>query len=113
MKPVGFTYDADLGTVDISGFNMAQSAKFHNIKSNPKVAFVVDDILFEAMEGVRFLEVRGEAEAVTVPAPADSHLAPQIIRIHPRRGVSFNIDPDNPGFQARDVQAANDRPEVA
>jgi pyridoxamine 5'-phosphate oxidase family protein len=76
VKPVGFSYDADLGTIDISGFNMAESAKFRNVRSNPKVAFVVDDILFDAMEGVRFLEVRGEAEAVSGPPPADPHLAP-------------------------------------
>ena len=34
------------------------------------------------------------------------HLAPEIIRIHPRRIISFNVDSDNPGFAARDVTPA-------
>ena len=41
------------------------------------------------------------------------HLAPEIIRIHPRRIVSFNVDPDHPGFAARDVVPADHRNDVA
>lgn len=102
-KPVGFAYNAELGTIDITGFNMAASAKYRNIRGNPKVAFVVDEVLFEAMEGVRFLEIRGAAEAVTGPPPADPHLAAELIRIWPRRVLAFNIDPEHPGLHARDV----------
>jgi pyridoxamine 5'-phosphate oxidase family protein len=42
-SPVGFTYNAELGTIDIFGYNMAESQKYRNIAVNPKVAFVVDD----------------------------------------------------------------------
>src|ERR1700736_3956901 len=53
VKPLGFTYNAELGTIDISGFNMGQSAKYRNIQTNPKVAFVVDEVVFEGIDGVR------------------------------------------------------------
>jgi pyridoxamine 5'-phosphate oxidase family protein len=43
-SPVGFTYNDDLGTIDIFGYHMSKSQKYRNIASNPTVAFVVDDI---------------------------------------------------------------------
>jgi pyridoxamine 5'-phosphate oxidase family protein len=110
VKPVGFRYNHELGTIDIAGFNMARSAKYRNIQSNPSVAFVADDVPAPdgGAAGVRFLEVRGTAEAVTtLPGPgqpqADGHLDPEIIRIHPRRVLAFNVDPERPGLQARDA----------
>ena len=104
VKPLGFTWNAELGTVDISGFNMAGSAKYRNIAANPKVAFVVDEVTEEnKMEGAHFLEIRGWAERVTGAVPADSHVARELIRVHPLRVVAFNVDPDGPLFQARDL----------
>jgi pyridoxamine 5'-phosphate oxidase family protein len=107
VKPVGFRYNQQLGTIDIAGMNMARSAKYKNVQSNPNVAFEADDepAPQAGAAGVRFLEVRGIAETVTVPAGpgADGHLAPEIIRIRPRRVLAYNVDPDHPGLQARDV----------
>jgi pyridoxamine 5'-phosphate oxidase family protein len=105
VKPLGFTYNAALGTIDIAGFNMAGSAKYRNIQANPRVAFVVDEVTEASMEGAHFLEIRGTAEAVTGPAPTDGHLAAEIIRIHPRRVIAYNVDPDRPDLQTRDVAA--------
>ena len=45
------------------------------------------------MEGAHFLEIRGTAEAVIGRASADGHLAAEIIRIHPRRVLAYNVDP--------------------
>jgi pyridoxamine 5'-phosphate oxidase family protein len=103
VKPLGFTYNAALGTIDIAGFNMGGSAKYRNIRVNPLVAFVVDEVTEASMEGAHFLEIRGTAEAVTGGASTDGHLAPEIIRIHPRRVIAYNVDPDNPGLQTRDM----------
>jgi pyridoxamine 5'-phosphate oxidase family protein len=110
VKPVGFSYNKELGTIDIAGMNMARSAKYKNIQSNPNVAFVADDVPApeHGAAGVRFLEIRGAAETVTAPSgpgqpQTDGHLAPEIIRIHPRRVLAYNVDPDHPGLQARDV----------
>jgi pyridoxamine 5'-phosphate oxidase family protein len=108
IKPVGFSYNETLGTIDIAGFNMAASAKFKNVQANPRVAFVADDVPApeEGAAGVRFLEIRGVAETVTdAPGPgqpdSDNHLAPEIIRIHPRRVLAFNVD--GSGLQVRDA----------
>jgi PPOX class F420-dependent enzyme/OxyR family protein/uncharacterized protein (TIGR02246 family) len=95
-KPVGYRYNADLGTIDIVGFDMERSAKYRNIGVNPAVSFVVDDAVGEGAENMRMLEIRGDAEQV---AAGGSHL----IRIHPRRVVSWNIDPDHPGLLTADV----------
>ena len=35
VKPLGFTYNASLGTIDISGYRMGSSAKYRNVRSNP------------------------------------------------------------------------------
>jgi pyridoxamine 5'-phosphate oxidase family protein len=103
VKPLDFTYNAALGTIDIAGFNMARSAKYRNIQANPRVAFVVDEVTEASMEGAHFLEIRGTAETASGPARTDGHLAAEIIRIHPRRVIAYNVDPDRPGLQTRDV----------
>ena len=112
VKPVGFTYNATAGTIDISGMNMADSAKYRNIRANPDVAFVVDEVTAPTVEGAHFLEIRGNAEPAIGPHDPTGHLAAEIIRIHPRRVIAFNVDPAQPGFLARDVRPA-DGTEVA
>jgi pyridoxamine 5'-phosphate oxidase family protein len=103
VKPLGFTYNPTLGTIDITGFNMSRSAKYRNVQINPKVAFVVDEVSEVGMQGAHFLEIRGLAETTTGTHDLQGHLAPEIIRVYPRRIISFNVDPDNPGFQARNL----------
>jgi pyridoxamine 5'-phosphate oxidase family protein len=113
VKPLGFTYNAALGTIDIAGFNMGGSAKYRNIQANPRVAFVVDEVTEASMEGAHFLEIRGVAEAVIGRASADGHLAAEIIRIHPRRIIAYNVDLEQPGLQSRNVGADDSHPNVA
>lgn len=102
-KPVGFHYNADLGTIDIYGFAMEKSAKFRNIVMRPPVSFVVEDAVGEGAENMRFLEIRGRAEAAQIPEPAEAGLSDRIIRIHPVRVVGWNIAPDLPGLHSRDA----------
>ncbi|HEX3925155.1 MAG TPA: PPOX class F420-dependent oxidoreductase [Streptosporangiaceae bacterium] len=103
-KPVGFRYNPGLGTIDIYGFNMEQSRKFRNVQANPRVAFVVDDAPGQGAEGMRFMEIRGVAETAT-GQDSPGHASAHLIRIHPRRVVSWNLDPARPGLQTRDVDA--------
>lgn len=95
-SPVGFDYNADLGTIDIHGYRMSKSRKFRNLKSNNRVAFVVDDIASRDPWRVRCLEIRGTAEqAWTGQArtePNGDELDTAIIRITPTRIISFGID---------------------
>jgi pyridoxamine 5'-phosphate oxidase family protein len=118
VKPLAFTYNAALGTIDISGWNMGASAKYRNIRANPRVALVVDEMTEASMEGAHFLEIRGVAEAATGSASADGHLAAEIIRIRPRRVIAYNVGPEQPGLQTReaeagDVEAGDSQPNVA
>ena len=84
-SPVGFSYNERLGTIDISGYEMAKSRKFRNLTSNEKVAFVVDDVTSRDPWRVRCLEIRGTAEQ----SESDSGA---IIRVRPHRVISFGID---------------------
>jgi PPOX class F420-dependent enzyme/OxyR family protein len=112
VKPVGYRYNPGLGTIDIAGFSMERSAKYRNIAARPAVSFVVDDSVGEGALGMRFLEIRGEAEQARSDSPEEQSAAeqgdgmsPYLIRIHPRRLVSWNLDPENPGMHSTNVPA--------
>jgi len=102
VSPVGFAYNSELDTLDISGYHLAKSKKFRNIADNGRVAFVVDDLASIEPWRPRCIEIRGHAEAIA----GGSH--PPLIRIHPERVISFGIDEtDTPAHSltvnARDV----------
>ncbi|WP_433790925.1 PPOX class F420-dependent oxidoreductase [Actinoplanes sp. CA-252034] len=84
VSPVGFAWNPETATIDIRGFTMAASRKFRNVAANGRVAFVVDDLPSTDPWRVRCLEIRGHGEAVDGPEA--------IIRIHPRRVISFGIE---------------------
>ena len=96
VSPVGFTYNEELGTIDIAGYRMSQSQKYRNVATNNKVALVVDDIASRNPWRVRCLEIRGTAKQATADKPgigdAGDALDSAIIRITPRRIISFGID---------------------
>jgi pyridoxamine 5'-phosphate oxidase family protein len=102
VSPVGFTYNAATGTIDIRGMNLEKSQKFRNVAANGRAAFVVDDLRSVQPWRVRCLEIRGVAETVTTPDGP-------VIRLHPQRIISFGIDEDVPAHQLssnnRDVDA--------
>ena len=94
-SPVGFTYNEQLGTIDIAGYQMSKSQKYRNISHNERVAFVVDDIASRDPWRVRCLEIRGTAEQAEIALAsgvAGDHLDTAIIRVTPRRIISFGID---------------------
>lgn len=99
-NPVGFGYNAELGTIDIGGRTMAASRKFRNIATHPHVAFVVDDIASEQPWHVRCLEIRGHAEAITDPRDSRANTGGPIIRIHIDRVISFGLNPAAHGSPA-------------
>jgi pyridoxamine 5'-phosphate oxidase family protein len=92
-NPVGFRYNADLGTIDIGGRAMGASRKFRNVTGNPRVAFVVDDIESVQPWRVRCVEIRGYAEALYDQVPYDGPgMSPELIRVYPERIISFGVD---------------------
>ena len=92
---MAFAYNEALGTIDIAGYRMSKSQKFRNIARNDKVAFVVDDITSRDPWRVRCLEIRGTAEQAEIGASrgaAGDELDSAIIRVTPKRVISFGID---------------------
>jgi pyridoxamine 5'-phosphate oxidase family protein len=85
VKPVGFAYNPELGTIDVTGFRMSASQKFRNVSRDGRAALVVDDIVSTQPWRVRFLEIRGTAEAVGSDDAS-------VIRIRPTRILSFGIE---------------------
>jgi len=97
-SPVGFLYNEDTGTIDIAGHGMENSRKFRNVAENRQVAFVVDDLASTQPWRPRCVEIRGEGEAIAEPtdsawasAISQTGFDGAIIRIHPKRIISFGI----------------------
>ncbi len=93
VTPVGWTYNAELGTIDIGGHDMANTKKYRDVRHTGQAAVVVDDVLPPWRP--RGIEVRGRAEAVNGERA--------LIRIHPGRIVSWGIS-DRHGHDARSVR---------
>lgn len=94
VSPVGFGINEALGTIDIGGYRMERSRKFRNVLDNGKVAFVVDDVYSVEPWRVRFLEIRGWAEALTDPTDSHGHVGSgPIIRVHPSRILALALAP--------------------
>lgn len=91
-NPVGFQYNADLGTIDIGGHNLGASRKFRNLAGNDRVAFVVDDLASIQPWVVRCIEIRGGAEALTGVQPWGRGMSSELIRIHPDRVIAFGLE---------------------
>jgi pyridoxamine 5'-phosphate oxidase family protein len=102
-SPVGYAYNAARQTIDIGGRDMAHSQKFRNVRANGRVALVVDDIVSVQPWRVRCLEIRGEAEALVDPTDSATGYPGAIIRVHPRRIISWGIDPPEVALGKRDV----------
>ena len=88
VVPVGWRYNPELGTIDISGRNFAATKKFRNIQVNQKAAFVVDDVLPPWRP--RSVMVQGRVQALEAPASAGAGRA--MIRIIPEKIVSWGLE---------------------
>jgi pyridoxamine 5'-phosphate oxidase family protein len=104
VVPVSFSYNPELETIDIGGYNFGARKKYRDVQRNPWAAFVVDDLVSTDPWTPRMLEIRGRAEAVSKGGAA---LRPgfdeEMIRIHPERIVSFGLRPGELAGDARTV----------
>jgi pyridoxamine 5'-phosphate oxidase family protein len=92
-RPVGFTYNHDLDTIDIGGRDLTASQKYRNILADVRVSFVVDDLASVTPWKPRGIEIRGTAEAL-VAAPLREGFTADLIRIHPARVLAWGLDTD-------------------
>ncbi|MPZ85856.1 MAG: PPOX class F420-dependent oxidoreductase [Actinophytocola sp.] len=103
VNPVGFRYDPELGVIDIGGHALAASKKFRNVAAGSRASIVVDDIVSRQPWQVRGVEIRGDAEALDGQDPLRPGFSAEIIRIHPRRVISWGVEPGQDGMTPRDV----------
>ncbi len=93
VVPVGFRYNPEQDTIDIGGHGLAATRKYRDVLRDPRVAFVVDDVVSVQPWRVRGVEIRGEAEALPVGGktvmPA---LDDELIRIRPRWVRSWGLN---------------------
>jgi pyridoxamine 5'-phosphate oxidase family protein len=94
VVPVGFTVSADAAALEVGGRNFGNTKKYRDIRVNPRVAIVIDDLASLTAWTPRGIEVRGTAvlEAGGVggggPVPSGEPWA----RITPERIVSWGIN---------------------
>ena len=94
VVPVGWRYNPELGTIDVSGRNFAATRKFRNVRENPKAAFVVDDVLPPWRP--HSVMVQGRAQALEAPAGTGAESGVKgggaMIRIVPDKIVSWGLE---------------------
>jgi pyridoxamine 5'-phosphate oxidase family protein len=91
-NPVAFFLNDATGTVDVWGMDLGKSRKFRNVRRNPDVALVVDDLVSTRPWHVRGVEIRGRAEALTGQPPPYRYYSGEVIRINPRRIISWGVE---------------------
>ena len=103
-SPVGFAVNAEAGVIEIRGRDLGNSRKFHNVAANGQVALVVDDIASTDPWVVRCVEVRGVADALSGQAQPDSYVSGEVIRMRPRRIISWGLGAQGDQGSMRDVE---------
>ena len=105
-NPVGFRVDPERAAIEVYGLNLGATRKFANVAATGEVAFVVDDIASLDPWRVRCVEVRGTAEALTDQDPPRPGLSREVIRIHPRRIISFGLGTEGDQGARRNTAAS-------
>jgi pyridoxamine 5'-phosphate oxidase family protein len=94
VHPVALWLNEAAGTIDIGGPALVRSQKFRNVQADPRVSLVVDDQA-EAPNPIgqtgRGIEVRGQAEIVTLDPPLMAAFSSETLRIRPHRIIAWNI----------------------
>ena len=99
VVPVGFRVNPEIGVIEVGGHGLSTSKKWRDLKANPKVALVVDDLASVQPWTPRGIEVRGHAE---LHDEGGEKFGPGWDRawltIRPRRIVSWGVN--GPAFSS-------------
>jgi pyridoxamine 5'-phosphate oxidase family protein len=99
VVPVGWRFNAEHDSIDVSGMNFAQTKKFKDARRTGRASIVVDDLTSVDPWQPRGIEIRGRAETLEEPRA--------LIRIHPERIISWGLESDDFSQRhARSVQTA-------
>lgn len=69
VVPTGFAVNAERGTIELGGHDFGSTRRAADIRENPHVALVVDDIADPATWNVRGVDIRGKATLHDGEAP--------------------------------------------
>jgi pyridoxamine 5'-phosphate oxidase family protein len=96
-SPMGYVWNPATQTIDMVGFRKQKTQKWKNVQHNPRIAFVVDDLLSVDPWVMRMIEIRGTVETLMNPTdlvrPGGDGA---VIRLHPVKIISMGVDPDVP-----------------
>jgi pyridoxamine 5'-phosphate oxidase family protein len=104
VVPVSYRYNPNEDAIDIGGHGFGKSKKFRDVLKNPRVAFVVDEVISRDPFRIRGIEIRGQAEIL--PNGGESRgpgFDPEMIRIHPQRIASWGVDDESIYAKSRSV----------
>lgn len=91
VVPVMFRYNDEKDTIDIGGHSFATRRKYRDMQCDPRVAFVVDDVL---PPQPRMIEIRGTVEFGNAGKAINQRFDDEMVYLRPRRVVSIGIDGD-------------------
>jgi pyridoxamine 5'-phosphate oxidase family protein len=92
VVPVGWSYNPEHDSIDITGHNFERTKKYRDVARTGRAAIVVDDLASTNPWRPRGVEVRGRAEAIAGARP--------LVRIHADRIVSWGLETDAVGAAA-------------
>ena len=84
VVPSGWTFNAALGCVDVTGREVQTTKKFRDVARTGKAAIVIDGVATGDGWNPWAIEIAGRADALTGP--------PALIRIYPERVRSWGLD---------------------
>lgn len=86
VTPVGmWMLNHELGTIDVTGHDIATTRKYRNVRANPHAALVIDDIASLDPWRPRAVVIEGAAKTVDEGGSA-------LIRIVPTKILSWGLD---------------------
>lgn len=103
VVPTSFRHNPDVDAIDVGGMRMSQTKKLRDVRRTGKASIVIDDVLPPWQP--RMIEIRGDAEVVESGGKSlfGDNFEDVVVRIHPRRVISFGIDESETGVTGRDV----------
>ena len=106
VVPTGFRYSPEHDAIEVGGLRMSQTKKVRDVQHAGRATIVVDDVLPPWQP--RMIEIRGTAEVLPEGGKATfgSSVEDTLIRIHPKRIISYGINPGDAAMSARSVTSA-------
>jgi pyridoxamine 5'-phosphate oxidase family protein len=62
VVPTGYTFNEETGTIDRGGYDLSATRRWHDVRTNPRVAIVIDDLTSTSPWRSRAVTIRGTAE---------------------------------------------------